>query len=820
MLKTLLTSFFLSFFLFFNLSAQTGKLKGVVKDEKGNVIQDATIRYGRKGTSSNVDGTYELTIPSGKYLNIIFEHINHKSYLKRVMVKPNETINLSPTLKIKVQRINEVVVEDNRDKVKGLDKVKTETVKKLPSANAGIEGALKNIGLGVSSNNELSTQYNVRGGNYDENLVYVNGIEVYRPFLVRSGQQEGLSFVNPNLTQNVKFSAGGFQAKYGDKLSSVLDITYRKPKEFGVAVDASLLGASATVEGQLFKNKVSAIIGARYRNNTLFVNSKDTKTNFRPSFTDVQAYFSHKINNKFSMDYMLMYSLNNYKYKPISRRTNFGTLSNTQALDINYKGQEADTYQTFFGAIRGTYLATDNLKLDITASRYNTQEQEYFDILGQYKIGEVNSDFGSENFGNVEFTKAIGAQLDHARNDLDALITNIQVKTSYIKNNHLFQAGIKYQSEDIKDRINEWQVLTNAGNLIRPPFSQYSNDQPYSPFSGPIVPFKSIKAFNEVKTNRISAFLQWSGKFDLGDNQLWTNLGVRTQNWTVTPKNSSGVSQTVISPRAQIAFKPYWDKDMLFRAAGGYYYQPPFYRELRDSIGAVIPDVKAQQSIHFVLGNDYSFKLWKRPFKLVTEAYYKSLSDVNPYTVDNVQIRYQANNNATAYAVGLDMRLNGEFVPNTESYVTIGFLKTQENIDNKGYIDRPTDQRLKLAVLFQDYVPTNPNFKMYLNMVYNTGVIGGSPSYADPYIFQHRLKSYFRSDIGISYVFIEPDKKVYNPLLKKFKELSAGIELFNMFDVQNSITNTWVRDVSSQQSLAVPNYLSGRVLNIKVSARF
>ena len=679
---------------------------------------------------------------------------------------------------------------------------------------------LRNIGLGVSGNNELSTQYNVRGGNYDENLVYVNGIEVYRPFLVRSGQQEGLSFVNPNLTRNVKFSAGGFQAKYGDKLSSVLDITYKRPKEFSIAADASFLGASATIEGQMLDKKLSAILGIRYRNNSLFVNSKDTETNFKPNFTDAQTYLSYEFTNKFSLDFLGTFSLNNYDYTPITRRTNFGTIANTQALVVNYEGRENDNYLTLFGALKATYVVNDNLVLNLTTSTYNTQEEEHFDIFGTYGIGEVNADFGSDNFGDVEFVQGIGSQLDHARNDLDALISNIQAKAILKKNKNIFEIGLKYQTENIKDRLLEWQVLIDTDILVRPPFDEYINDEPYTPFTGPIVPFTSARAFNDVTTNRISGFVQWSRQFDINEHQLWMNFGVRAQNWTVKPKNKLSDKHTVISPRAQLAFKPDWKKDMLFRLSGGYYYQPPFYRELRDALGIIHPEVKAQRSIHFVLGNDYSFKLWNRPFKLVTEAYYKSLSDVNPFTVNNVQIRYRARNNAKAFATGFDARLNGEFVPGTESYVTLGYLVTKENIEDRGYISRPTDQRLKFAILFQDYVPSNPNLKMYLNMVYNTGVPGGSPSYADPYIFQNRLKDYFRSDVGISYVLVDQKKKPKAAWLQKFKEFSVGIELFNMFDVQNSITNTWVRDISSQQSVAVPNFLSGRVLNIKTSIRF
>ena len=808
--------FLLSFIFTSTIVAQTATVKGIVKNENGKPIQDVSVSYNKQGVTTNASGEYSLQIPSGKNIIITFSHISFNILNKKVKAPKNRTFFYSPKLNFKTEEIKEVIVKNNKDKAKGIDKININTVTKLPSANAGIEGALKNIGLGVSGTNELSTQYNVRGGNYDENLVYVNGIEVYRPFLVRSGQQEGLSFVNPNLTQNVNFSAGGFQAKYGDKLSSVLDITYRKPQKFGVSVEASLLGASATIEGVSLKNKLSTILGVRYRNNSLFVNNKDIETNYKPNFTDVQTYISYQFNEKFNLDFLGNFSLNNYNYTPISQRTKFGTIDNPKALIVNYQGKEDDSYLTLFGALKANYLVNDNLKLELTTSLYNTQEEEHYDILAYYNIGEINSDFGSDNFGDVEFPEAIGSQLDHARNDLDALISNLQIKATLKKGDDLFEFGAKYQIEDIKDRIIEWEVIDSAGFSLRPPHLLPRNDEPYTPFTGPIIPFTSIRATNNVQINRISGFGQWSKTFYLNDHQLWYNLGVRAQLWKVKSDGVVSKRHTVISPRAQFAIKPDWNKDMLFRVSGGYYYQPPFYRELRDSLGIVHPEVKAQRSIHFILGNNYSFKLWNRPFKLVTEAYYKTLSDVNPFTVDNVQIRYRAKNNAEAYAVGFDARINGEFVPGTESYFSFGYLQTKENINNRGYISRPTDQRLKFAVLFQDYVPNYPNLKMYLNMVYNTGVPGGSPSYADPYIFQNRLRDYFRSDIGLSYVFKDYENKSDAQWLQNFKEFSIGIELFNMFDVQNSITNTWVRDISAQRSVGIPNFLSRRVLNVKL----
>ncbi len=809
------------FFLFLNgLIAQTGTLKGIIKDENGAPIQGVSVRFEQTGTASNNKGEYELTIPSGRFITVVFSHVSYNTLSKRIRVPRNRTVNFSPKLQTKTEEIQEVIVKDDRDEIQGIDKVDITTAQQLPGANAGIEATLRNIGLGVSGSNELSTQYNVRGGNYDENLVYINGIEVYRPFLVRSGQQEGLSFVNPNLTQNVRFSAGGFQAKYGDKLSSVLDIQYKRARSFSITADASLLGASLTIEAKPLDEKASALIGVRYRNNSLFVNSKDIETNFRPNFTDIQSFITYDFSDKFRLDFLGNFSLNNYDYTPVTRRTNFGSVAGTQALVVNYDGREEDEYLTLFGALKATYVANENLVLTLSTSVYNAQEEEYFDILANYGIGQVNADFGSDNFGNVQFVQAIGSQLDHARNDLDALISNVQLRGTLKKGDNVFEMGVKYQNENIKDRIVEWEVIDSAGFSLRPPDFTPRNDEPYSPFVGPIVPFTGVRAFNEVTTKRISGYLQWSRAIEVGEHELWMNLGVRAQNWSIRSKNGNSDQHTVVSPRGQLAFKPNWKKDMLFRLSGGYYYQPPFYRELRDSLGAVRPEVKAQRAVHFVLGNDFSFKLWDRPFKLVTEAYYKSLSDVNPFTVDNVQIRYSARNNAKAYAAGFDARLNGEFVPGTESYFTFGYLQTKENIADRGYISRPTDQRLKFAILFQDYVPSNPNLKMYLNLVYNTGVPGGSPAYADPYVFQNRLRDYFRSDIGISYVLVDQQKRPQAKWLQKFKAFSVGVELFNMFDVQNSITNTWVRDIAANQSVAVPNFLSGRVLNVKASVAF
>lgn len=816
-MKTLFS--FIIFLFACQLFGQSATITGVVKDDKGIAIESVSITFNNNGVTSDKKGRYSISVRSGIDITITFSHISFLSYSKTFNIPNKKTVRFSPRLKSKTEELSEVDVRNRNNDAKGIVKIDIEKLKKIPGANAGIENILMTL-PGVNNNNELSTQYNVRGGNFDENLVYVNGIEIYRPFLVRSGQQEGLSFVNSDMTQNVNFSAGGFQAKYGDKLSSVLDITYRKPTAFGASINLNLLGGSATVEGNMLNNKLSALIGMRYRDNSLLVNSKDIKTNYNPKFADFQTFLSYEISNRFRLDFLGNFSKNEYNYTPISRRTKFGTLTNPLELIVYYDGKEKDEYTTLFGALKGTYLVNDELQMSLTTSSYNTQESEHYDLLASYNLGEVDSNLGSENFGEVKFSDGIGSQLNHARNNLDALISNVQLKAIYNKNNNRFDFGIKYQIEDIRDRLIEWEVIDSAGFFIRPP-NHIPNNQPYEPYEGEIVPYQNLRAFNNVQINRISGFIQWSKKEEWGNHQVWYNLGVRAQNWNISGKTvPTKNSQTTISPRAQFAIKPDWNKDMIFRFSTGFYHQPPFYKELRDSIGKVHPEVKAQKSIHFVLGNDYSFELWNRPFKLVSEIYYKHLTDVNPYTINNVRIRYAAKNNAVAYATGIDLRLNGEFVPGTESWISMGFMTTKENIDGKGYIPRPTDQRFKLAILFQDYVPTIPNLKMYLNLVFNTGLPGGSPSYADPYQYQSRLNSYKRADIGISYVIVDQNKQNNSSFLSSFKELLIGVELFNMFDVQNSITNTWVRDVYSKRSYGIPNYMTSRVFNVKLDIKF
>jgi hypothetical protein len=755
-------------------------------------------------------------------ITVTFSHLGHKNViLENLILTTNETFEFNPVMKTDIIQVDGVEVTATGEKsTEGITSISAQLVRKIPGANAGVENVLKLL-PGVSSNNELSTQYFVRGGNYDENLVYINGIEVYRPFLVRSGQQEGLSFVNSDMVQNLEFSSGGFQAHYGDKLSSVLDITYKNPSEFALNVDASFLGGGITLETISKNRNFSSVTGVRYRDNSLLVNSQQTNTNFTPAFADVQTYLTYHFSGNFNLSFLGNLSINEYKNVPFSRQTNFGTITDPKALVVYYQGEEDNTYKTSLGALKADYILNENVSLSFISSVYHTTEEEYSDVISQYELGEIDTDLGSSNLGEVTSTRGIGTQFNRARNDLDALIVNVAHKGTLNKKKVSLEWGIKYTYEDFRDQIRESEFLDSLGFSIRPPTNEFINNQPQEPFTAAIVPYTSVSALNFVKTNRFSGFLQYGRRTNWDTYNIYYNLGLRAQYWSVSGEGVSSNSQIIFSPRGQFAVKPSWEMDMIFRVAAGIYQQPPFYRELRDPTGTIQTDVKAQKSTHFVLGNEYSFELWNRPFKLVSEAYYKKLTNVNPYTLDDVRIRYAAANNAKAYAYGFDMRMNGAFVPGTESWVSMGFLKTEENIDDRGYISRPTDQRFQIGVLWQDYIPSIPSLRMYLNLVYNTGVPGGSPSYADPYNFQNRLRDYKRADLGISYTFVEINKQYpKGHWLHSFEELNAGFEIYNLFNNQNSITNTWVRDVDSKLEFAVPNYMTSRVLNLKLSMRF
>ena len=801
-----------------HLSAQkTGTLKGRVTDANGKPVAQVNITYKKGGTTSAADGSYQLTLPADKKVVVTFSHLSYgvQSYLVRL--KRNEIRTMHVKFKEKTESLEGVVIKQKSRKEKeGGVKIGKMNIIVTPGAQAGVENLLKTL-PSASGFDEMSSQYMVRGGNFDENQVYINGIEVYRPFLIRSGQQEGLSFVNSDLIENIFFYPGGFGADQGDKLSSVLDITYKNPKKNQTKISLSMLGGS--ISNEFKKHKWSNLSGIRYRDKTLLINNRgNVQSDNKPIFADFQNLLRYDANKKFYVEFLSNISLNLYHFYPHSKTVNFGSFQDSKSLYVGYEGLEKDNYRTYFGAIKTTYKPTENKRIEISTSVYNTQEEEHFDILGQYSIGTPNGDLTNPDFGEPENLESLGSDINHARNDLDALIANLQIKYHQkINKKHIIEAGTKLGFEDIKDRINEWQVIDSAGFSLYPPGS-FQIEEPYDIDTAPILPYQRTKSFNHALVKRATGFVLLRSQYKINKQRLWTNVGIRSQFYEVNDEfNHHSQTGFTISPRLLVGYKP--KQNLEFRLATGLYQQAPFYKEFRNQQGLLNIGVKPQKSYIVSLANDWYFDMWQRPFKLTSEVYYKYLWDVNPYTLENVRIRYFANNNATAFAYGFETRLNGEFIAGIESWFSLGLMKTMENIDQKGYIYRPTDQRYKFAMLFQDYVPRMPNMRMYLNMTLNGGIPTGSPSYADPYEFQFRTNSYYRTDIGMFYVIKDENTQKKSRFLNRFKYLSAGFEILNMFDTYNSISNMWVRDIYSKKVYRVKNYLTGRLFNFKLNMK-
>ena len=796
--------------IFGSSAAQQAVVRGIITNKNQVPIENATVVSGSSGTTSNANGFYSLHVQSNKDIQVIFQHIGYQNSIVKLQVESGEIYELNPVVNESEEQIAEVVIQANKRRViKGMTALTPETIRSISGANAGVENLLVSL-PGVNSNNELSTQYAVRGGNYDENLVYVNEIEVYRPQLIRSGQQEGLSFLNPDMIQQVQFSTGGFEASYGDKLSSVLDITYKSFSENQTLLSLSRLGGN--LSWSLGKEKWSVITGFRYRDNGLLVDQKETETNFNPSFTDLQTFITYAYSDQLFFNVLGAFSVNTYRYEPLVRQTNFGTIEQPKALLVYYDGNEKDKYTAFTGALKTTWIPNNNNSYRLILSNYQAVETEHFDILAQYRLGDPNTSIGGNDLGEVTFTEGVGSQHTHGRNNYGAQIIDGKLRGKHIESNHQLDWGIGYKWEHINDRLVEWEVVDSAGFSIRPPSGLITNDQPYTSFKGPLVPFAYVRATNQTQIQRITSFFQWSHRGLVGNTLYWLTAGIRGQRWQLDNENPKYIA----SPRMQLSFRPKNKDHVLYRFATGLYAQPPFYRELRTRDGAINPNVDAQESIHLSLGNEYGFSMWGRLFLFHSELYFKHLKKLNAYTIENVRIRYDANNDTRGFVYGLDLRLNGEFVPGTESWISLGLMSTEENRNNRGYIPRPTDQRFKFAMLFQDYVPSMPFLKMNLSLVYNSGLPGGAPNYADPYDYSGKLRDYKRADLGIFYI-VNDDNKSRVPFLK---DLMIGFEIFNLFDVQNTITMTWVRDVSSKSQYGIPNYMTPRVFNLKLSARF
>jgi hypothetical protein len=805
----------------------------VVKGTDGEPVDGLMIgvkENGSQNTITDSKGAYTIAVTSGTPGTLIFFSPSYNVLSHTFLLKEGERVNFSPTLTFK-NVLMDVEVVDFGERAKESVHINPIVFNQVPSVTNNIEDLIKTQ-MGVSSNNELSSGYSVRGGNFDENLVYVNDIEVYRPFLVRSGQQEGLSFANPNMVQNINFSAGGFEAKYGDKLSSVLDITYRKPLKFAGNASASLLGGNIQLEG-ISKNRLVAWnVGARYRSNIYLLKNLDTKGEYRPSAMDIQSFLTFDVNPKLRIEFLGNIANNKYLVIPSSRTTDFGTVTNAVRLTVYFDGQELMQYTTFMGGLSATYRPNHRTKLKLITSAYRANEQEIYTVQGQYYIDQLEADLSKPNFGQVAFRRGVGTFINNGRNYLTASVYNVEHKgTHRFNTNNELLWGAREQFEKIEDKLNEWRLVDSVGYVI-----------PYSPNEINLIDVFKTKI--TLPSFRSQAYLQYNFTHMLRDSSnIKVTGGIRANYWTVN-------EQLLFSPRFTIAFQPNWKRNWLFKLSGGLYYQPPFYRELRDVSGNVNKNVKAQKSTHLVLTGDYIFRMWNRPFKFIAAAYYKDLQSIIPYEIDNVRVRYFANNNAKGYALGTDLRINGEFVKGVESWATIGFLRTYEyskdnihyeyfNKDGEeivrgytfdqvkadsvrvdpGYIPRPTNQLVTFGMFFQDYLPKFPQLKFNLNLQFGSGLPFGPPTHLR---WQQVLQMppYRRVDAGFAYNVIKENREVKRQnVFNNLKEMWIFLEVFNLLQIQNTVSYTWVQDVTGNR-YAVPNYLTNRQINVKLQIRF
>jgi len=772
------------------------------------------------GVATNDKGYYSLPVKNFDSIVLFVSYLGAETHREPLFIKRGVRLQVDIMLKPDSKLLETVVIEERGLRETTMNRLPVTAAEVVPSMSGeGIFSIVKSQ-VGVSSNNELSSQYNVRGGNYDENLVYVNNVEIYRPTLVRSGMQEGLPFVNGDLTQNIVFSSGGFPAKYGDKMSSVLDIQYKQPESFGGSVEGSLLGAKMHVEGATKSKKFNYLMGARQKSNQYILKGLQTKGDYKPSFTDVQLNLNWHPSKKWSLSGLGYYSRNVFKFVPSTRETNFGTLQNAYRLTVYYEGQEVTRYDCYLGSVSATYKPNANLSLKFIGTAYQSIESETYDVLGEYWLGRLDTDMGQSSFGDVLRAEGIGAYLEHARNKMDAIVANGEHLGNYHTGNSFLQWGVKFQYEDILDRMSEWKMIDSAGFTIPSvPDSVGYKDPSLHPNS--LVLQDVVKTDDHLTSNRISAFLQNTWSWNDAGVQLV--LGVRAQYWNIN-------EQLTLSPRANISYHPVnWEKDILFRFSTGIYHQPPFYKELKDMQGNINRNVKAQESVHFVLGSDWNLKFWNRRFKFITEAYYKYLNNIVPYVIENVSIRYLGNNMAQGYATGLDLKLEGAFVPGTENWVGLSIMQTEQKIvknyvvDGKevvtGYFPRPTDQRVNFNLYFQDYIPSAPTWKVFLNLVFGTGLPAASPK--DPLNTSDlRMPGYKRVDIGFSKQLISAHTvfSAKNPL-KVLKTMWISAEVFNLMDFRNVISYTWVQDVSGN-IFGVPNYLTPRQLNVRLAITF
>lgn len=780
------------------------KITGYVRDADGNPLELVNIRIKNtlNGAMTNEKGYYSITTAPGDSLTLIYSCLGYNK-AERIIPVAAADIRLNVQMNYTSLELGEVAVTAIRKQTTTMESMKADKVKLIPDPAGGSIESLVVTFAGVSSNNELSSQYSVRGGSYDENIVYVNGLEVFRPLLIRSGQQEGLSFINPDLTESVNFAAGGFEARYGDKMSSVLDISYKKPKLFEGSASASLLGANAYIGSAV--GKFTQITGFRYKTGRSLLGSMDTDAEYEPNFIDLQSYMTYQLAPKWEVDFLGNLAINNYKFIPHTRETSFGTISNAKRFKVYFDGQERDKFQTLFGAFTLKHKPNDNTELGLQASAFSSQEQEGYDIAGEYLLG----DNGAESSDKDETSSLDkGNYHEHARNRLNSTIMNVGHYGNMRLNNNTLRWGVTAQLEKINDQISEWEKRDSAGYSL--------------PHVGDGVNvIANLYSDNQIKSTRVSGYVQDAFKFRTKQGLFTLIGGIRGSYWSYN-------KEFIVSPRASLGFIPNFDQNLTFRFATGLYYQSPFYKELRlvqtdkngNDITVLNKDLKSQRSLHFIVGGDYTFRAVDRNFKVTTEMYYKKLDDIIPYTIDNVKIRYYGENCAKGYAMGIDVKFFGEFVPGTDSWICFSIMKAQQTIRDQITVPMPNSQRYNVSLFFQDYFPGYKRMKLNLKGVLSGGLPITPPhtGYEEGKLF--RMPAYKRVDIGVSYQLAGgTDAIMDRGFFRHLKNIWLGVDVFNIFDIKNVSSYYWVTDVYNKQ-YAVPNYLTGRQLNARLIVDF
>lgn len=771
--------------------AQSFTLQGRIVDESGSPVEFASVSCLKQGkmTMTSLKGEYSLQLHSADSVEVRFSMVGYKTKI-RVLRRPRGKQTLQVVLYSNDNELGEVTVTGTRIQSGQTQELKKEHLKNLPSVSGNAVEELIQSQAGVSTHSELSSQYNVRGGSFDENSVYINNVEVYRPFLVRSGQQEGISVINPDMVEKIEFSTGGYEARYGDKMSSALNITYKRPKPFEASVSASLLGASAYVG--VSNKKVSWSNGLRYKTTRNLLGSLDTKGEYKPTFIDYQTYFTYTPNERWDINFLGNISNNHYNFSPEDRETNFGTMENVKSFRVYFDGQEKDVFRTFFGSFGITRHFGKNTSLSLIASAFKTREQEKYDIQGQYWLTQTET---SENLG-------VGTYFQHARNYLNAHVESLKLLLKTKQKRHDIEGALTFKKEHISENSVEYEMRDSSNYSI--------------PHTGKdLYMIYSMRAKNVLDANRIEAYIQDTYRFGSGEGQshYTLNYGVRFAHWSYT-------KETILSPRVSLGIIPAFNENVTMRFAAGLYYQAPFFKEIRDTTtvngityAKLNNKAKSQRSIHFIAGYDYRFKLNNRQFKFTAEAYYKLLGNLVPYSVNNVKVVYYGDNESSGHAAGLDFKIYGEFVPGTDSWLSLSLMSTKMKLNGVS-IPLPTDQRYALNLFFTDYFPGTDRWKMSLKLAFADGLPFAAP-HRELESNSFRAPAYKRADIGLSYRLINnaDNHNKKNPL----RNLWLGVECLNLFGINNVNSYYWITDVTGQQ-YAVPNYLTGRQLNFRISA--